>query len=210
MLLFRIRYLLLSSCLFLLVSCSPVYQQMQTASGDYGELAQFKPAFSVALYKTEVDVVGNHLGGLLLIKKMPDSSIRMVFSNEMGFKFFDFEFAADGNFKVYSITKKMNKKAVITTLRKDFELILMEHLDSAALTIRTNNGLKYYVFPQATGYNYYITNSTGDELVRMERVSKRKTVVQAIMKDYRNGIPDTIGISHKTFNFTIGLKRIER
>jgi hypothetical protein len=86
----------------------------------------------------------------------------------------------------------------------------MENLDSAALSVHTNNGLKYYVFPQTKGYNYYITDSTGDKLVRMERASKRKTVVEAIMKDYINGIPDTIGISHKTFNFTIGLKRIER
>ena len=39
------------------------------------------------------NVVGNHLSGLLLIKKMPDSSTRMVFSNEMGLGFFDFEFA---------------------------------------------------------------------------------------------------------------------
>jgi hypothetical protein len=30
------------------------------------------------------------------------------------------------------------------------------------------------------------------------------------MKNYTHGIPDTIGISHKTFNFTIGLKRIEQ
>jgi hypothetical protein len=206
----RIRYLLLSSYLFLFIACSPVYRQMQTATGNITGLAKFKPAFSVALYKTEVDVVGNHLSGLLLIKKMPDSSTRMVFSNEMGFKFFDFEFTPDGNFKVYSITKQMNRKAVIKTLRKDFELLLMERLDSAAVSIRTNNGLKYYVFPQITGYNYYITDSTGDELLRMERASKRKTVVQAIMNNYINGIPDTIGISHKTFNFTIGLKRIER
>jgi hypothetical protein len=141
---------------------------------------------------------------------MPDSSIRMVFSNEMGFKFFDFEFAPDGNFKVYSVIKQMNKKPVLKTLRKDFELILMERLDSAVVSVRTNNGLLYYVFPQTKGYNYYITDSTGERLVRMERASKRKTVVEAVMKDYINGIPDTIGISHKTFNFTIGLKRIER
>jgi hypothetical protein len=204
------RYLLLSSCLFLFADCSPVYQQMQTASGNYGELAKFKPAFSVALYKTDVDVVGNHLSGLLLIKKMQDSSTRMVFSNEMGFKFFDFEFTPGKIFKVYSIVKQMNKKAVIKTLRKDFELILMEHLDSTDVSVRTNNGLKYYVFPQTKGYNYYITDSIGNKLVRMERTSKRKTIVEAIMRDYINGVPDTIGISHKTFNFTIGLKRIER
>ena len=183
---------------------------MQTTTGDISDLAKFKPAFNVALYKTEVDVVGNHLSGLLLIKKMPDSSTRMVFSNEMGLKFFDFEFTTDGNFKVYFIMKKMNKKPVIKTLRNDFELILMEQLDTTAASVRINNGLIYYVFPEAKGYNYYITDSTGDNLVSMERASKRKTVVQAIMKNYINGTPDTIGISHKTFNFTIGLKRIER
>ena len=210
MLQFRIRYLLLSSCLFFFIGCSPSFRQMQAATGNVGGLKKFKPVFTVALYNTQVDVVGNHLSGLLLIKKMPDSSIRMVFSNEMGFKFFDFEFAADGNFKVYSVIKQMNKRPVLKTLRKDFELVLMEHLDSAAVSVHTNNGLLYYVFPQTKGYNYYITDSSGDRLVSMERASKRKTVVEAIMKDYINGIPDTISITHKTFNFTIGLKRIER
>lgn len=192
------------------IGCSPFYRQMQAATGNVSGLIKFKPAFTVALYTTQVDVVGNHLSGLLLIKKMPDSSIRMVFSNEMGFKFFDFEFSSGGNFKVYSVIKQMNKKPVLKTLRKDFELILMQHLDSTAASVRTGNGLLYYVFPQTKGYNYYITDSTGEMLVRMERASKRKTVVEAVMKNYTHGIPDTIGISHKTFNFTIGLKRIEQ
>ncbi|MEI9944612.1 MAG: hypothetical protein WDN26_10385 [Chitinophagaceae bacterium] len=205
----RILFLLLSSCL-LFLGCTPFYKQLQEAPGPVKGLAKFKPAFTSELYATQVDVVGHHLSGLLLIKKMPDSSTRMVFSNEMGFKFFDFEFSADGKFKVYSVIKQMNKKPVLKTLRKDFELVLMEHMDNNTVSVRTNNGLLYYVFPQSKGYNYYITDSAGNELVRMERASKRKTVVEAIMKDYRNGIPDTIGISHKTFKFTIGLKRIER
>ena len=184
--------------------------KMQPATAGAFNLAKFKPAVTVALYNTSVDVVGNHLSGLLLIKRMPDSSIRMVFSNEMGFKYFDFEFSPNGNFKVHSVIRQMNKRPVLKTLRKDFELILMEHLDTAGLSVRYSNGFLYYVFPQTKGYNYYITDSTGDNLIRMERASKRKTVVEVIMKNYVNGIPDTIGISHKTFNFTIGLKRIER
>jgi len=210
MLQFRMRYLLLSSFLLIFMACSPAYKQMQAATGDAGSLQKFKPAFTVALYNTQVDVVGNHLSGLLLIKKMPDSSTRMVFSNEIGFKFFDFEFSADGNFKVYSIISKMNKKSVIKTLRHDFELVLMEKLADKNVSVRTANGLLYYVYPQTKGYNYYITDSTGNKLIRMERASKKKTVVEAVMENYINGIPDTIGISHKTFNFTIGLKRLER
>ncbi len=207
---FRIIYLILSSCLLFVVSCSPSYQQMQSATADVNVLQKFKPAFTVALYNTTVDVMSNHLSGLLLIKKMPDSSTRVVFSNEMGLGFFDFEFAPDGSFKVYSIMKKLNKKSVIKTLQHDFELLLMNNLDNTKAVVKTNEGLTYFIFPQSKGFNYYITNQSGDELVRMERASNKKIIVEAVMKNYINGIPDTIGISHKTFEFNIGLKRIER
>lgn len=201
---------LISGSFLLLFGCTPAYKQMQSATADVHLIHKFKPAFNVALYNTTVDVVGNHLSGLLLIKKMPDSSTRMVFSNEMGFSFFDFEFRPDGDFKVYSIMKKLNKKSVIKTLRHDFELVLMNGLEPSKAVVKTNNGLTYFIFPQAKGFNYYITNESGSELVRMERASRKKTIVEAIMKNYGSGIPDTIGISHKTFEFNIGLKRIER
>ena len=207
---FRIPYLILSSCLLTILSCSPAHKQMQSANTDIGVLQKFKPTITVALYKTTVDVVGNHLSGLLLIKKMPDSSTRMVFSNEMGLTFFDFEFAADGKFKVYSIIKRMNKHSVIKTLQHDFELVLMNNMNNSTGTVKSENGLIYFIFPQNKGYNYYITNTAGNELVRMERASNKKIIVEAVMKNYIKGIPDTIGISHKTFEFNIGLKRIER
>jgi len=204
------RYLPLINGLIFMLGCVAPHKQMQTATADISILQKFKPAFTVALYNTTVDVVGNHLSGLLLIKKMPDSSTRMVFTNEMGFTFFDFEFTADGKFKVYSIIKKMNKRSIIKTLQHDFELVLMSRLDNSSASVKVNNGLTYFIFPQAKGFNYYITGNAGEELVRMERVSNKKTVVEAVMKNYSNGIPDTIGISHKTFEFNIGLKRIER
>jgi hypothetical protein len=211
---YRIPYLILSSCLLPIaigiLSCSPSYKQMQSAAADVNLLQKFKPVFTVALYNTTVDVVGNHLSGLLLIKKMPDSSTRMVFSNEMGFSFFDFEFKADGDFKVYSIMKKLNKKSVIKTLQHDFELVLMNNLDNSKAVVKTNEGMIYFIFPQTKGFNYYITNQNVSELIRMERASPKKTIVEAVMKNYQNGMPDTIGISHKTFEFNIGLKKIER
>ena len=200
--------LILSSCL--LTYCTPVHKQMQRTTADAGQVKKFQPAFGTALYNTTVDVTGNHLSGLLLVKKMPDSSIRMVFSSEMGLGFFDFEFSPGGDFKVHSIIKKMNRKAVIKTLRHDFELVLMNRLDYSTASVRTNNGEMYFIFPQEKGYNYYVTNTEGSELLRMERASNRKLIVEAVVKNYSNGMPDSIGISHKTFEFNIGLKRIER
>ena len=130
--------------------------------------------------------------------------------------FLNFEFKPDGNFKVYSIMKKLNKKPVIKTLQHDFELILMNNLDNSKVSVKTKDGLTYFIYPQSKGYKYYITNQSGDELVRMERASNKKTIVEAVMgnfgkvQNFAKVAPDTIGIWHKTFEFNIGLKRIER
>ncbi|WPU98771.1 hypothetical protein SNE26_22410 [Mucilaginibacter sp. cycad4] len=207
----RMRFLLLSSCLLILAGCSSVYKNLKPADGNVREIRKFAPDFTRALYKTEVDVIGgHHLSGLLLIKTLPDKSIRMVFSNEMGFKFFDFEFKPDGGFKVYYIIKQMDKRPVIITLQKDFELVMMRKQNPETGYLRKDGDYLYYVFPQEKGANYYVTNKAGTELIRIERSSDRKPVVQAIMKDFHDGIPDTIGISHKNFKFNIGLKRLER
>jgi hypothetical protein len=204
------RYLLLISCLIIQLGCRSVYKNLQDTTGDISSLQKFRPVITTALYKIDVNVIGKYLSGLLLLKTMPDSSIRVVFSNEMGFKFFDLEFAPGGRFKVNYIIRQMNKGPVITTLRQDFSLVLLLSLDPSVAYIRKDGQLIYYVFPQKKGFYYYITNPAGNELVRMERSSKRKPVVEAIMKNYRDGMPDTIGITHKNFNFKIGLKKLER
>jgi hypothetical protein len=203
------RYLLFIS-LLVLSACSSPYKGLQNATGDINCVQKFKPVFVSALYNTQVNVIGKHLSGLLLIKTMPDSSIRTVFSNEMGFKFFDFGFSPNGDFTAYSVIKQMKKKAVINTLRKDFELIMMRRLDTTNASVKKEGGLFYYLFQQDKEFNYYITSPGCAELVRVEKASKRKRKVQVIMQNYIGGIPDTIGITHKNFNFNIGLKRLER
>ena len=204
------RYLLLSSCLFVIMGCGSAYKHLQKAGGEAGCLQKFKPQFTSVLYTTQVNVVGRHLSGLLLIKTMPDSSIRMVFSSEMGLSFFDFEFGANGNFKVHYIIQRMNKKPVINTLRNDLGLILMRNLQTENAEILKDGDSVYFKFPQKKGSNYYITSSNCSELVRIETASKRKPKATVIMKNYHAGIPDTIGISHTGFAFTIGLKRLKR
>jgi hypothetical protein len=192
------------------MGCSSVYKNLQPATGDISNLEKFRPDFSSALYKAEVDVIGHRLSGLLLIKTLPDSSVRMVFSNEMGFKFFDFEFEPDGGFKAWYVVKQMDKKPVIKTLKKDFELIMLRHQDIKTARMESDNHDTYYIIKRPKGFFCYITDKKGTQLERMEIASPRKPIVEAIMRNYKNGVPDTIGITHKNFSFTIGLKRIER
>jgi hypothetical protein len=203
------RFLLLSSFVCVMFACKSAYKTLQPISVESGNCVQsFQPHFTRNLYKAQIDVVGNHLSGLLLIKQMPDSSTRLLFTTETGVKFFDFEMAADGNFKVHYIMKKMDKKAVIKTLRKDFELVLMKNLKGQKTF--TKDSLLYHRFIAGNDYKYYVTDTNCTELIRIEKASARKLYATIIMKNYVQGVPDTIGITHHNFEFNIGLKLIEK
>lgn len=200
------RYLLFISNLLLLIGCSSPYKSLQPAEGDVYSVEKFKPAFKIALYQAYVDVLGKHLSGLLLLKTMQDSSIRIVFSNEMGLKYFDFEFALDGKFKVHYILEKLNRKTVLSTLRSDFQLILMQNLNYNKAYLLKDNQFNYYVFPVGNELYYYVSEK--GKLERVEIGTRNKIKVRAIMQNYSNNVPDTISIEHYNFNFTITLKRL--
>jgi hypothetical protein len=203
------NYLLFTSLIVLGSACSTPYKSLRKTTGDPACIQKFKPVFESVMYNTTVDIVGHHISGVLLFKMTPDSSIRVVFSMKTGLKFFDFGFTPDSGFKVYFILKQMDKKPLIKALRKDFELILLQHTEASNGYLLSGTNTRYYAFPQEKGTNYYITDTTCSELIRMEKSSKRKVIVEAVMKDYREGTPDTVGISHKKFNFVIAMKKLE-
>ena len=189
-------------------ACSNYYRHMtRTTAGDDCLLA-LKPFISRSLYRTSVDVLGHHLSGILLMRKMPDSSIRLVFSNETGLEFFDFGFTAGDSFRVYKVIPQLNKKAVIKTLRKDFELILFRRLTEDRRFVLLDSGNRYYGFPQRKGVNYYITDSSCNRLIRMQRASARKPVMEATITLDPEKTPDSIAIRHLNFAFQIDLKKL--
>src|SRR6185369_7920767 len=119
------RCFLFSIGCLLLMRCASDYKGLQATAPDDACAARIVPArVNTSWYNADVDVVGRHISGLLLVKHMPDSSYRVVFTNEAGVTFFDFGFLTNGDFKVYNAIHQLNKKAVIQTLRKDFELVL--------------------------------------------------------------------------------------
>jgi hypothetical protein len=103
----------------------------------------------------------------------------------------------------------MNKEYLIRTLRKDFELILFRNMDSAQYFALTDSQLVYHAYPQASGINYYITDTRCRWLVKMQRASKKKPVVEiSFPGNIYGNTPDSILIRHLNFNFTITLKKI--
>lgn len=206
------RYFLLSSWLAIVVlvaGCRSVYKGLQPVNGEVNCIRQFSPQFTSTLYSTQVDILKHHLSGLLFFKQMPDSSIRVVFANEMGFKFFDFEFDKQGNFTKHYLMAKMDRKAVVKTLQQDFALVLLRP-DLQQAHVATDNRYRYIVVPTEKGNNYYITDTACTKLVRIEKSSRRKPAVTVWMQHYSNGVPDTIHIRHEHFKFNISLQKVEK
>jgi hypothetical protein len=207
------RFLKLSSLLLLLlvVSCSSPYRKLQSASASSSAL-RFKPVYERELYRCTVDggvlFKKFHLSGLLLFKEL-ETGTRVVFQNEMGISFFDFEWDKNDSFKVNSIVEQLDKPAVIKTLQKDMAMLLMKDLDTATETHYQKENEIWHRFTLDKGFVYYIENSA--RLVRILNTGERRKVTTTSFKG-RDGVtemPRKALIEHHRANFKIQLKKID-
>jgi hypothetical protein len=206
-----IRYLLFNvSCIFCW-SCASDYRYMEAVETNADCISKLAPnKFNTAWYHASVDVVGKHISGLLLIKNMPDSSYRIVFTNEAGVTFFDFGFTMEGDFKVYNILKQLDKKPVIQTLRKDFALILGLPFRDASYHTYIMNEEVFFGVKQKKEMAYFITSKDCASLRRLELGSARKRKVTVHLNGQQYPTPDKIELVHNTFSMQINLTRFEK
>jgi hypothetical protein len=99
----------------------PLFTIYQTQHWDF----PYGGNFEKVLYKAVLDIKDNHLTGILLAKKTSDTSLRVVFSNEMGMRFFDIEFFGE-NEKIHYMFPSMDKKMFVSILADDLKMIFTE------------------------------------------------------------------------------------
>ena len=204
------RYLLFS-VLLTFTCCASDYKYMQTAAIDPACISKLAPDhFETSWYHASVDVVGRHISGLLLIKNMPDSAQRIVFTNEAGVTFFDFGFSKEGNFKVFNIIKQLDRAPVVHTLQKDFRLILGLPFREAAYKVSARNDEVFYGVRQKKETAYFITTKDCASLRRLELGSDRKRKVTVLVSGNGYPHPDNIELVHNTFDMQIKLTRFNK
>ncbi|MBL0140447.1 MAG: hypothetical protein IPP86_18275 [Bacteroidetes bacterium] len=205
----RTLYFLFISLLLVITACTSAYDHLRKTEVVPCPVSTFKPVIPYAVYSTSVDVLNKHLSGLLAVKSIPDSSIYTVFQSEMGLTYFEFEWERNGTFHARNVISKMNRKSVINALRNDFELMLMNNLDTSNVSTFSDQQDLYTRYQQGSGFVYRVTDSACTSLKRMESASKRKTIVEMNMFN-TSGIPDSVFISHKNFKFNISLRKIKQ
>jgi hypothetical protein len=191
--------------------CSSEYKAFHPISTDQSCIEKLKPrGLRTSWYNSSIDVVGKHISGLLLIKHMPDSSTRIVFTNEAGVKFLDFEFADDNKFKVHHILKQMDKKPVIRLLQKDFSLMLGIPFRHASWQAWQNENEVYYGVREKKETHYFITGQDCASLHRIESGSRKKRKVSLVLFGSDLKRPDSINLQHHTFAMHIALRKLAK
>ena len=204
------RYLLFSVAIAWLSGCASYYKNLQSATLDAACAERIRPqGIDRAWFDAGVEVIGKHISGLLLIKEMPDQSSRLVFTNEAGLTFFDFEFGKNGEFAVKKIIRQLDKKPVIETLRKDFSLLLGVPFQNELRAWRHGDELYYGVLHNSEKM-YFTTNADCTFADRLEIGSTRKRKVVITREGAPGETPRQITIQHFTFDMTITLKRIQK
>ncbi|MCK9422861.1 MAG: hypothetical protein M0Q38_09695 [Bacteroidales bacterium] len=79
--------------------------------------------FEKALFKTSLDIGKNHLTGYTLIKKVSDSSFRLVFANQIGMTWFDLELM-NGKLIKHSVFGPLDKKNLLGIFKQDFNALI--------------------------------------------------------------------------------------
>ncbi len=159
-------YLLLSSIVLCiaLTSCSiNKYHKLSDCKTVPAENALIRvvPSDKTVKFKTTIDVLKNHLSGIVLVKQTDSTTKHIVFVTELGMKMFDFE-VKDDSVKALYVFDPLNKPALVNVLKENFKAMLLLNFNHKIIEqCKTKSEATVFCLHQATKQNIYLSASLG-------------------------------------------------
>jgi len=154
----------------------------------------------VLRYKMSLSVFGKYLSGILIIKTLPDSSYRTVFINELGMKFFDFEFNVNRKCTVHYSVASLER--LNNLLQSDLELLLFVPVsEPISLIHKDYNEILRFDYERDAYYYYY-------NQVKLQKIVKKnffRNKTKLYIQKYNGTIPEKISINHKQIDLQLEL-----
>lgn len=204
-----IRFLLIST-FFIITSCSLSTTkdliEKEITKNEIGNTYFSNIDFDY-VYKAKIDIYGNKLGGILVVKKINNQSHRVVFTTEFGNKLFDFSFENGLAIKNFVI-KELNKKVIVKMLQEDFKLLISEKL-SVVNQFETNTEEVFKTI-QDNQFSFYFYNKNSYTLDKIVSTSKSKEKVEVLFSNTEPQIANSILINHKNIKLTIALEKFKK
>lgn len=205
------RFLLLSflysSFLFLLFSCK-TYQLKDAKPISNSEKEVENLYFSSNedyVYKCQMEVYGNDISGILIIKKISETTHRVVMTSDFGNKMIDFEIS-ENDFKLNYVLADLDKKMVINFLKNDFqELLRQKYPVTESFEDEKSNIFR----SELDKKKYYLSfNKENSLLTKIVYTRNRKEKISFSFEAKKPTFAEAIHLEHKDFKIDIKLFQI--
>ena len=157
------------------------------------------------VYKTQIDAYGKNYGGIMIMKKVSDSTHRVVLATDFGNKLLDFELSADAHHVNY-IVDELDRKIIVRTLVEDLRILLSIN-QTAEEEFRTESAQVYKIL---SGKNrlYYFKNNSTQLLAKIVKASRTKEKVTFTFDSKNTTFVENITIQHTNIRLRIKLNQI--
>ena len=177
-----------SSFILVLISCNPFIckniQTSQLANKNTG--IDFSDTLSVRRYKARIYYKSTEITGILICKKINNSTLAGVFMNEFGIKGFDFSLTNSGAQMGY-VFKNLDKWYIRKILETDLHFMFSRPKMKSICTI--NDTMVYVVQVSRTlRYAYHVANKSGKERADMYKRDRKI----ATMRQYFNKLSEKV------------------
>ncbi len=158
------------------------------------------------IYRTDIQIFDTEFSGMTVFKPQK-GSYRIVFLNEIGMKFFDFELFED-SFQIRQIFEAMNKKMFVNILIEDYRLMIdYPRTKQPAVFYDEQTGEKV-VKPKGMRDFYYYNPETCMP-IKKSRYSPFRKIVDLSYSEYNDCIPYKINIQHQNIKFGMHMSFIK-
>lgn len=134
----------------------------------------FADTFSKALYKTRLEIGKNKLSGVMFLKRTTDSTIRLVYANEIGMTYFDLELSGTWD-TIHAIFPSMDRKAFLKILLEDLRILLFRDMTITKLELEKNphDDIREYRTKSKRGTASYFADRDSKRLLRHKSARNR-------------------------------------
>lgn len=152
-----------------------------------------------------MDIYTNHVSGILIIKKISETTHRVVLTSDFGNKLIDFEISED-DFKLNYVLPDLDKKIVINFLRNDFQQLLKQKYPVTE-SFENENSKIYLSKMDKKGY-YLFFNKENNLLKQIVYTKNNKEKIDFTFDAKKNTFADSLNLQHKDFKINIKLFQI--
>jgi len=157
------------------------------------------------VYKCQMDIYKNHVSGILIIKKINETTHRVVMTSDFGNKLIDFEIS-ENDFKLNYVLPDLDKKIVINFLKNDFQQLLKRQYPVTESFENKNS--KIYLSKIDKKVYYLFFNKENNLLKQIIYTKNNKEKIDFTFDAKKHIFADSLNLQHKDFKINIKLFQI--